>query len=96
MIEKIYPLGIKITVDLKFTLNVTKLGTIINIVNSKGILIFLFNNNMIYKLVNNIMRLVLITITNYSGIAIANNSLYGITYDGVNLTATKFLNIFTL
>ena len=96
MVEKIYPLGIELTADLKFTLNVTKLGTIINIVNSKGILIFLFNNNMIYKLINNIMRLVLVTFTNYSGIEIANNSLYGITYDGVNLTATNLLNIFTL
>jgi hypothetical protein len=51
---------------------------------------------MIYKLINNIMRLVLFTFINYSGIAIANNSLYGITYDGVNLTATNLLNIFTL
>ena len=96
LVETLYPLEIKLTADLKYTLNVTKLGNIINIVNNKGDLIFLFNNNMIYKLVNNIMKLILITTPNYSSIAIANNSLYGINYDGVNLTATILYNIYTL
>ena len=87
---------IDISANLTSTLNVTNLGSITNIVNNNGTLIFLFNNNTLYKLVNNIMKIIIITAINYSGIVIANNNLYGIIYDGVDITANILLNVYNL
>jgi len=94
LVETSYQFRIDISANLISSINTKNLGSINCIINNNGNLIFLFNNNTIYKLVNNIMKLIITTTINYSGIAIANNKLYGIIYNGNNLTTNILLSVY--
>ena len=91
-IISIYKFLYDIKLEFIYKKDVSNLGIITNIINNNGTLLFLFNNNTIYKF-NTFMNMINIyqNNINYSGIALTDYTLYGIINNGGILSSTKLL-----
>ena len=85
-----------IKINFLYSKDVSNLGIITNIINNKGTLLFLFNNNTVYKY--NLINMIQIYFNNinYAGIAISNNTLYGIINNGGITYTEKLLSGYLL
>ena len=88
----IYKFVTDIKLNFIYSKDVSNLGIITNIINNKGTLLFLFNNNTIYKFNLYSMIQIYFTNINYAGIAVSNNILYGIINNGGILSSEKLLS----
>ena len=80
-----------IKLEFIYKTDVSNLGIIINIINNNKVLLFLFNNNTVYKFNTINMKILYFTNISYIGIALANNTLYGIINNGGILYSEKIL-----
>ena len=91
-IISIYKFLYDIKLEFIYKKDVSNLGIITNIINNNGTLLFLFNNNTIYKFNTFNMVNILYTNISYTGIALSNNTLYGIIDNGEILYSEKLLS----
>jgi len=95
MIVSIYSLNEVITnsnmmeleTSLSSTITINSFGTITNVICNNGILLFLFNNNIIYKLANNKLNIILSLPFSINAIILEYNNIYGIIFDGTNISS---------